>query len=57
VTWQERTFTRKISRNQRLRTKTPEKEHVDMASQAEWKLVSKIMSWFSPQVLWLTPLL
>jgi len=32
---QERTFTRTISRNQRLQTKTPEKEHVNMASQDE----------------------
>jgi len=38
VTWQERTFTRKIIRNQRLQTKTPEKEHVNMASQAKWNL-------------------
>jgi len=27
-----------------LQTKTPEKEHVNMASQAEWKLVSELMS-------------
>jgi len=44
VTWQERTLTRKISRNQRLQTKTPENEHVNMASQAAWKLVSELMS-------------
>jgi len=44
VTWQERTFTQKISRNHRLQTKTPEKEHVSMASQAKRKLVSKLMS-------------
>ena len=35
VTQQETTFTRTISRNLRLQTKTPEKEHVNMASQAE----------------------
>jgi len=35
VTLQETTFTRTISRNQRLQTKTPGKEHVNMASQAE----------------------
>jgi len=29
------TFTRTISRNQILQTKTPKKEHVNMASQAE----------------------
>jgi len=33
VTQHETTFTRTISRNQRLQTKTPEKEHVNMASQ------------------------
>jgi len=31
----ETTFNRTISRYQRLQTKTPEKEHVNMASQAE----------------------
>jgi len=35
VIQQETTFTRTISRNPRLQTKTPEKEHVNMASQAE----------------------
>jgi len=35
VARQETTFTRTISRNQTLQTKTPEKEHVNMASQAE----------------------
>jgi len=35
VTLQETTFTRTIRRNQRLQTKTPEKEHVNMARQAE----------------------
>jgi len=35
VTQQETTFTRTISRNLRSQTKTPEKEHVNMASQAE----------------------
>jgi len=35
VTQQETTFTRTISRNQRLQTKTPEKAHVNMANQAE----------------------
>jgi len=35
VTRQETTFNRTISRYQRLQTKTPEKEHVNMASQAE----------------------
>jgi len=35
VTPQETTLTRTISRNQRLQTKTPKKEHVNMASQAE----------------------
>jgi len=34
VTLQETTFTRTISRNQRLQTKTPQEEHVNMASQA-----------------------
>jgi len=33
VTGQETTFTQTTSRNQRLQTKTPEKEHVNMASQ------------------------
>jgi len=35
VTQQETKFTRTISRNLRLQTKTPEKEHANMASQAE----------------------
>jgi len=35
VTRQETTFSRTKSRNQRLQTKTPEKEHVNMASQTE----------------------
>jgi len=35
VTRQETTFTRTISRNQRLQTKTPEKYYVNMASQSE----------------------
>jgi len=35
VTQQKTTFTRTISRNLRLQTKIPEKEHVNMASQAE----------------------
>jgi len=35
VTQQETTFTRTISRNLRLLTETPEKEHVNMANQAE----------------------
>jgi len=35
VARQETTFTQTISRNQRLQKKTPEKEHVNMASQAE----------------------
>jgi len=35
VSRQETTFTRTISRNQRIQTKTPEKENVNMASQAE----------------------
>jgi len=35
VTRQETTFTRTISRNQKLQAKTPEKEHFNMASQAE----------------------
>jgi len=48
VTQQETTFTRTLSRNQRLQTKTPEKEHVNMASQAECGNVSKLVSWFSP---------
>jgi len=34
---QETTFTRTISRNQRLQTKTPEKEYVNVANQAECK--------------------
>jgi len=34
VTRQQTTFTRTTSRHQRLQTKTPEKEHVSMASQA-----------------------
>jgi len=46
VTRQETTFT-KTSRNQRLQTKTPGKEHVNMASQTV-KVVSKLMSCFSP---------
>jgi len=33
VTQHETTFTRTISRNKRLQTKTPEKEHVNMAIQ------------------------
>jgi len=37
VTQQETTFIRTISRNQRLQTKTLEKEHVNMASQAEYE--------------------
>jgi len=37
VTLQETTFTRTISRNQILQTKTPEKEHVNMGSQTEWE--------------------
>jgi len=37
VTRQETNFTRTISRNHRLQTKTPEKEHVNMASQAEYE--------------------
>jgi len=48
VTRQETIFTQTISRNQRLQTKTPQKEHVNMASQAECELVCKLMSWFSP---------
>jgi len=35
VTRQETTFTKTTSRNRRLQTKTPEKEHVNMASQTE----------------------
>ena len=35
MTRQETTFTRTISRNQKLQAKTPEKEHFNMASQAE----------------------
>ena len=35
MTRQEITFTQTISRNQRLQTKTPEKWHVNMASQSE----------------------
>jgi len=35
VTLQETTFTPTISRNQRLQTKPPEKEHVKIASHAE----------------------
>jgi len=35
VTQQETTFTRTLSRNLRLQTKTPEKEHVNTASQTE----------------------
>jgi len=35
---QQETFTRTISRNLRLQTKTPEKEHVNMASQAECEI-------------------
>jgi len=35
VTRKETTFTRTISRNQRLPTKTPEKEHINMDSPAE----------------------
>jgi len=35
VTRQETTFIRTISRNQRLQTKTPEKEYVNVANQAE----------------------
>jgi len=35
VARQETTFTQTISRNQRLQKKTPEKEYVNMASQAE----------------------
>jgi len=50
VTQQETTFTRTISRNLRLQTKTPEKEHVNMASQA-------LDFHLNFQVLWLTPLL
>jgi len=36
VTRHETTFIRTISRNQRLPTKTPEKEHVNTTNQAEW---------------------
>jgi len=44
VTQQETTFTRILSRNLRLQTKTPEKEHVNMAKyQASVKLVSKLI--------------
>jgi len=35
VTRQETTFTRTLSRNKRLHTKTPEKEHISMVSQPE----------------------
>ena len=35
MTQQETTFTQTTSRNQRLQTKTPEKEHVNMTSQTE----------------------
>jgi len=35
VTRQETAFAQTISRNQRLQTKTPEKQHVNMASQSE----------------------
>jgi len=44
VTRQETIFTQTISRNQRLQTKTPEKEHVNMASQAECVLISPSFS-------------
>ena len=47
MTQHETTFTRTISRNQRLQTKTPGKEHVNMASQCECENVSKLVSWFS----------
>jgi len=48
VTRQETTFTQTISRNQRLQTKTPEKEHVNMASQSEYARCFETLSWFSP---------
>jgi len=48
VTRQETTFTRTISRNQRLQTKTPEKEHKIWPARLSVKVVSKLMSWFSP---------
>jgi len=44
VTQQETTFTRTISRNQILQTKTPEKEHVNLAILVECENVSKLMS-------------
>jgi len=44
VTQQETTFTPTISRNLRLQTKTPEKEHVKWPDRLSVKLVSKLMS-------------
>ena len=43
VTQQETTFTQTISRNLRLQSKTPEKEHV-WPARLSVKLVSKLMS-------------
>jgi len=46
VTRQETTFTRTVSRNQRLQTKTP-KKHVIWPARVSVKIVYKLMSWFS----------
>jgi len=49
LTRQKTKFTRTISKSKRLQTKTSEKEHVNMASQAKCEsCFSKLMSWFSP---------
>jgi len=55
-TWP-RICTRTITRNQRLQTKTPEKERVNMASQAECELFPSWRLDFHFQVFWLTLLL
>jgi len=58
VTRQEATFT-KTSRNQRLQTKTPEKERVNMASQTECEncfQANALLFHLNFQVLRLTPL-
>jgi len=60
VTRQETTFTETTSRNQRLQTKTPETEHVNMASQTECETcfqANVLIFHLNFQVLWLTPLL
>ena len=61
MTRQETTFNRTTSRNQRLQTKTPIKEHVSMASKAECESFFQanvfIFTFIHFQVLWFTPLI